>query len=109
MQVGPQSVNPQHVADFDPQAEMVALAARLVAVHEADPANMAAAKELRQVLAVIPPAGVASPPVGRVGQVAFERVHGWRPGDDPGLLALAEAMAAIDPMAYLRALSDRVP
>lgn len=43
------------VADLDPVAEMRALAARLAAAHEAEPANALLARELRMTLTELAP------------------------------------------------------
>jgi hypothetical protein len=48
--------------DLDAQAELVALARRLAAAHEADPGNAAVARELRCTLLALPaPEGPADP------------------------------------------------
>ena len=41
--------------DFDPDAQLRALAGRLVAAHSQDPANAALARELRVTLLALPP------------------------------------------------------
>lgn len=48
-------------AKFDPQAEMRALAERLAAAHEAEPANALIARELRMTLAELMPKGAGKP------------------------------------------------
>ena len=47
-------VKPAPMLDLDPVAELRATAARLIAAHEADPANAIVARELRLTLLAIP-------------------------------------------------------
>jgi hypothetical protein len=95
-------------ADLDPLAELQALAGRLVAVHQADPRNMAAAKELRQVLTVIPPVEAVGP-LDAIRQRVWQRRRlGWT-SDDTGLQELAAELAGPAPLEFLQALSDEVP
>jgi hypothetical protein len=95
-------------ADLDPLAELQALAARLVAVHEADPGNVAAAKELRQVLTVIPPVEAAGPLDAIRERVWQKRRLGWT-SDDTELQGLAAELAGPAPLDFLQRLSDEVP
>ena len=90
---------------FDPAAELRASAARLAAVCRADPANVAAAKELRETLTRIPAAG-AAPIAGDSLELLSLASAGWSPGDDPMLRDLASQMLVDHGLAFLRSLVD---
>ena len=90
-------------------AELKRSAARLVAVCEADPANVVAARELRATLSVIPRAEGGSP-LDVIRQRAYAKTLGWvPPADDAELQALAAELVATDPVAFLRQMAEEVP
>ena len=55
--------------EFDPPASLVALARRLEAAHEADPANANVARELRMTLMGLAGDGTGPPPEDEVDQI----------------------------------------
>ena len=94
--------------DLDPALELRRSAARLVAACEADPANAALAKELRETLTRVPPAGAGVAAGGSLEQLSSAAL-GWTPGADPVLRDLAAQMLVDHGLAFLRELSDQVP
>jgi hypothetical protein len=60
----------EELAEIDPQAELLALVKRLIAASEAEPANTALARELRNCLAVLTRAEELDPVQARQASVA---------------------------------------
>lgn len=95
-------------AEVDPVAELRASAARLAAVCRADPANVVAARELRETLTRLPSAGAAPVAGGSLEQLSRVAL-GWTPGDDPVLQDLAGQMLVNHGLTFLQELANRVP
>lgn len=96
--------------ELDRDTELQALAHRLITAHQADPGNGILARELRATLAMLPAtATAASDDTDTRIRLAMERQTGWSADGDPEALDLQMAIAADNPMAFLRALANQVP
>jgi hypothetical protein len=80
----------------------------LAAACEADPANAALAKELRETLTRIPPVGPGAVAGDSLEQLSLGAL-GWSPGPDPEMRELASTLLVDHGLAFLRSLVDQVP